>query len=328
MILGDKITKLRKQNGWSQEELAEKLGISRQSVSKWESGQSMPDIDKIIRMSGLFGISTDYLLKDELEEISPETSVEIKEEKNLREVTLEEANTYMDLTERLSVRIAGAVLALILSPCCLILLAGLSERNVLSESMAGGLGVVILLLIVAASTAVLIGAGMQLDRYEYLEKEVITLAYGVQGVVEKKKESREPDYRKKIIAGVVFCILGVIPLLLAGAADASDFVCLICVDILLLCVACGVFLMIQTGCVNGSYHKLLQEGDYTPEKKEINRRTSFFPGIYWCIITAIYLGVSFYTQSWQKSWIIWPVAGVLFAALYGIVQAVTKRNTR
>ena len=119
-----------------------------------------------------------------------------------------------------------------------------------------------------------------------------------------------------------------IPLLLAGAADASDFVCLICVDILLLCVACGVFLMIQTGCVNGSYHKLLQEGDYTPEKKEINRRTSFFPGIYWCIITAIYLGVSFYTQSWQKSWIIWPVAGVLFAALYGIVQAVTKRNTR
>ena len=106
MILGDKITKLRKQNGWSQEELAEKLGISRQSVSKWESGQSIPDIDKIIRMSGLFGISTDYLLKDELEEISPETSVEIKEEKNLREVTLEEANTYMDLTERLSVRIA------------------------------------------------------------------------------------------------------------------------------------------------------------------------------------------------------------------------------
>ena len=68
MILAEKIAKLRKQNSWSQEELAEKLGISRQSVSKWESGASIPDLDKIVRMSGIFGVSTDYLLKDEMRE--------------------------------------------------------------------------------------------------------------------------------------------------------------------------------------------------------------------------------------------------------------------
>ena len=71
MILADKVMTLRKKNGWSQEELAEKLNISRQSVSKWESGASIPDIDKIIALSGLFGVSTDYLLKDNLEKELP-----------------------------------------------------------------------------------------------------------------------------------------------------------------------------------------------------------------------------------------------------------------
>ena len=65
MILAEKIALLRKQCGWSQEGLAEQLGVSRQSVSKWELGSSIPDLDKIIRMSELFGVTTDYLLKEQ-----------------------------------------------------------------------------------------------------------------------------------------------------------------------------------------------------------------------------------------------------------------------
>ena len=68
MIIADKIVSLRKRAGWSQEELAEKLGVTRQSVSKWEGAQSVPDMDKVVSMSRLFGVTTDYLLKDELEE--------------------------------------------------------------------------------------------------------------------------------------------------------------------------------------------------------------------------------------------------------------------
>ena len=59
----DRINLLRKKMGLSQEELANKIGVSRQAVSKWESGQSMPDLDKIIALSDLFGVSTDYILK-------------------------------------------------------------------------------------------------------------------------------------------------------------------------------------------------------------------------------------------------------------------------
>ena len=67
MILADKIIDLRKRAGYSQEELAEQLGVSRQSISKWEGAQSIPDMNKILAMANLFGVSTDYLLRDEME---------------------------------------------------------------------------------------------------------------------------------------------------------------------------------------------------------------------------------------------------------------------
>lgn len=70
MNLNEKISQLRNDNNWSQEELAEKLNVSRQSVSKWESGQAKPDLDKIIALSNIFDVSTDYLLKDDNEEKS------------------------------------------------------------------------------------------------------------------------------------------------------------------------------------------------------------------------------------------------------------------
>ena len=65
MILSEKITELRKKNGWSQEELAGKLNVSRQSVSKWESAMSVTDLDKILLLIQVFEVSTDYLLKDD-----------------------------------------------------------------------------------------------------------------------------------------------------------------------------------------------------------------------------------------------------------------------
>ena len=67
MILADKIVTLRKKAGWSQEELAQQLNVTRQSVSKWEGAQSIPDMEKILQMSRIFGVTIDFLLKDEME---------------------------------------------------------------------------------------------------------------------------------------------------------------------------------------------------------------------------------------------------------------------
>ena len=70
MIFADKIIQLRKQRGWSQEELAERMHVTRQSVSKWESMQSVPDIERVVQLSELFGVSLDYLLKDDVKDLS------------------------------------------------------------------------------------------------------------------------------------------------------------------------------------------------------------------------------------------------------------------
>ena len=67
MKFGEKIYQLRKDNRMSQEELAARLAVSRQSISKWELGESMPDTENIVQLSRLFEVSTDFLLKDELE---------------------------------------------------------------------------------------------------------------------------------------------------------------------------------------------------------------------------------------------------------------------
>lgn len=149
MRLSEKIMDLRKKSGWSQEKLADRLGISRQSVSKWETGESIPDIDKIIRMSELWNVSTDYLLKEEevLEESGiPEsaekqnsetyqedsqdfeqhTYEEQKSSKRRRKVSREEVTDFLTLSREAAPRIATGVLLCILSPVCLLVMGVLS----------------------------------------------------------------------------------------------------------------------------------------------------------------------------------------------------------
>ena len=295
-----------------------------QSVSKWESGTSIPDLNKIIMMSEIFGVSTDYLLKDELEEISfSETNVS---EESVRSVSVEEANAFISNSKNFAKWLAPAVSACILSPTILILLGGLAEYgNIgLTENMAGGFGTAILLIIIAIAVAIMVVKGMQYEKYDYLEKETISLQYGVQGIVQKQKEAYEPTFRSRVAIGVVLCILGVVPIMVAAAFDATDMVYVCCTDLLLIMIACGTYLFVRHGVVYGSFNKLLQSDDYTVENKEFNRKFSFFPGIYWCVITAIFLISGFLSNNWKVCGLIWPVAGVLFAAVMGILKAVTN----
>ncbi len=333
MILAEKIIKLRKQKGWSQEELALRIGVSRQSVSKWESMSSFPDLDKIIKLSELFGVSTDYLLKDDVEEepgfelAGQEVQYHENAEDVKRTVTLEEANKYMQLVEKSAKKMAAAVAACILSPVFLIVSGGYAEAGIIpvSEDVIGGIGVAVLLVIIACAVMVFVYLGIQLGKYEYLEKEILDLQYGVAGIAEAKKEAHEGRYKIAIACGVAFCILSAVPLLVAAGFGLPDHVYTILVAVLLTFIACGVFLFVSEGMVRDCYEKLLEEGDYTVEKKLRSKRNDLVSTVYWCVVTALYLGYSFYTMSWKSSWVIWPVAGVLFAAVIGISDSVKRK---
>ena len=321
MILADKIMSLRKKNGWSQEELADQLGISRQSVSKWESGMSIPDLEKIVKMSTLFGVSTDYLLKDEIENELPSETM-TTDDNILRSVSLEEASTYMNLVKETAPKFATAVSALILSPVPLLLLGGMAETwpEKFSEDILSGIGIIILLSIVIVSVIPLILNSMKLSKYEYLEKEEITLLYGVKGVVEKRKDDFEDTYRKAIAGGVGLCIFAAIPLISFAIFGTNEMLAACLVALLLFFVSSGVFLFVSCGLVHESFSKLLQEGDFALDKKADSRMLEKVAGAYWCIVTAIYLLWSFLTNDWGRTWLVWPVAGVLF----GTVACITR----
>lgn len=319
MILSEKIIQLRKQMGWSQEELAAQLGISRQSVSKWEVGAAIPDLDKILKMSQLFGVSTDYLLKDELEAVeyagSPDTTGE-------QCVSAEEASGYMDTVAGGAKHLALAVAGFVVSPVCLIQLCGLAEAGKLSENHAAAAGLLVLMALVAVGVAICIHYGMKVSRYEYLEKESFTLSYGVAGIVEKRKAEFEPVFRFRLVMGVTMIILGVIPLLVAGVLEMSDVVLITCVNLLLVLIAGAVYGFVWTGVIRSSYTSLLQLEDYNRENKRAQKLLEPFDGGYWLLATALYLGISFCTGAWDRTWIVWPVAGVLFAALHTILQGI------
>ena len=316
MILADKIIHLRKKNGWSQEELAEKLNVSRQSVSKWESGMSVPDLNKIIAMSELFGVSTDYLVKDTLDEPTPSETDAEDDRADVRPVSAEEAHRYMETVEHVSSRIALGVFLCILSPITLILLGGLSDMDVMagqpliSEGLAVAVGLMVLLLIVACAVALFIVYGMRLSEFEYLDKEYISLEYGVQGIVEKKQAAYRPRFTAMITVGVIMCIFSVLPLVILGVMEVSEIALVGSLCFLIALCAVAVYMIVRACYINGSYQRLLQTGDYTPEQKETQRDHVFemVSGAYWCLVTGTYLLWSFLSKDWHITWIIWIFA--------------------
>jgi hypothetical protein len=248
----------------------------------------------------------------------------------VKNVSVEEANTFMDLYERASKKIGIGVVLCILSPVLLILAGGLCElggmEDTASEDLLCGIGVAILLSIIAVAVSFFIRYGMQLDKYEYIEKEKISLQYGVQGIVEKKKEAYEETFRDTMVRSTLMCIFGIIPLIVGGALNLGDFILVILVDVLLILVAIACYGFVVAGMIHSSYQMLLQQGEYDVRSKRGNKKAEAWSGAYWCLVTAIFLGVSFLTKAWDMTWIIWAVAGVLYAGLCCVFSAVSKEK--
>ncbi|MCD1146553.1 helix-turn-helix domain-containing protein [Peptoniphilus sp. KCTC 25270] len=323
MILADKIIEERKKNGWSQEELAERMGVSRQAVSKWESAGAIPDLKKIIQLASLFGVSTDYLLKDDMgpENLS-DSMVENVSNEPIHRVTMEEANEFLDLRRTQAPMLANAVSMCILSPVVLVILANFSESKMfqITEGMAVGIGGTILFAMIAAAVFIFITSGIKGDHMEFLEEEYFDTEYGVTGMVKEKDRGYKNVFAQNIALGVVLCIVGVIPIVVAGGMNASDSVVGVLIGLLLFLIAIGVNRIVRVSIIKSSYETLLQEGEFTRSEKRIKKKMRAFSAIYWCVATAIYLGWSFWTGDWGSTWMVWPVAGVLFAVVPSIVR--------
>ncbi|MDE6388188.1 MAG: helix-turn-helix domain-containing protein [Lachnospiraceae bacterium] len=112
MNLSNKIYEMRKAQGLSQEQLAEKLGVSRQSVSKWESGEAIPELERLVTMSKIFNVTTDYLLKEsDVDELTIRTEMlERQQQMLLSETEKAERKRYRILSCTVIYLIAYAIL--------------------------------------------------------------------------------------------------------------------------------------------------------------------------------------------------------------------------
>ena len=309
MILADKIIRLRKKNGWSQEELADKMNVSRQAVSKWEGAQTVPDLEKILQLGRLFGVTTDYLLKDEIED--EEFTKDNSFDTGVKKISIEQANEYLEQRKRASWRIALATFLCILSPIALIVLSALSDlpNPVITETAAGAVGLIVLFAFILCAVPIFIYCGFQNEPYAYLNKNIpFELEYGVRGLVAERKKNFRAKYVLFNIIATVLCIFSAIPLIISGFTE-NEVLVVATLALLMVIAGVGSGIFIVVGVQNASMQKLLQEGEFTRQEKKRTGLKEVVGFCYWGFLTAIFLVVTCLTNYWHLSWLIFAVGG-------------------
>ncbi len=322
MKISDKITSLRKQKGWSQEELAYQLNVTRQAVSKWESGQSLPDTEKIIQLSKIFQVTTDYLLLEDYQQD------QIEQNEIDHYLTKEQAISYIRLRKKAAPFVALATSLCIVSPVLLIGLSAISEYSSLrlSEELACGIGLPFLIVCVAIAVILFLHFANQVKSYQYLETEAFICEQGVKEYIKTEKNNFQNRYNQLNIIGTALCILSVLGIFVSMTMSEIFVVFGVCIT--LIVVSLGVYAFVYGGTVYYAYAKILEEGEYTKKQKAKKSLKSMVSGIYWLIVSAIYF---FYTfgpygnGQGQYSWFIWPIAGVLYAAMMMAFNYVNRK---
>lgn len=324
MILADKIIQLRKKQGWTQEEFAARMNVSRQAVSKWEGAQAVPDLNKILQMGELFGVTTDSLLKDEevpeslvqKEAVTVETGAPI----NCRPVSLEEANRFLELRQKAARQVSLSIILFILALVLLIIFSGGADLGVLPISATAGaaVGLVAAVVLSALGVVVLLFSQNQNKDLAFIGRVPIETAYGVDGLAKSKREEyKDKSFRRNVI-GVVVLIFALIPLFLTIFFDRGDitpmenFYAILLVCLAFLIAGCGVYMLVYNGIVSASFNRLLSRGNPTGTAK-LDHNSIFYKmgSIIWPVGLIVYFVWSFGFGAWNISWIIFPITAFL-----------------
>ena len=288
MSLAENLQYLRAREGVTQEQLAERLDVSRQSVSKWESAASYPEMDTLLKLCDMFQVDMDTLLRGSVE-------------KSLSEDTAG-YDRFMTLYAR---KIAGGVSAIVGSVALWSFLSalGLSEMP----------GTAMLLLVIAAAAVVFIASGMEEEHFRK-KHPVIPDFY-----TEPQKERFHRRYIWHIAGGVGAILLGVVMMVLAFTVlpEREPYESYIGAAFLAV-VACAVYFLIYGGMLEDKYNiaKYNRQNNPTPEDKSRRRRATTACSVIMILATAVFLfaGLAYYKWNWAA--IIYPVGGVLCGAAW------------
>ena len=261
MTLYEKITELRKRKGLSQEEFGSELGVSRQAVSKWEMAQTTPDINKIMAMAEFFGVSTDFLLKEEYDLTYLENGGIQDANRNLQDLAaydpeifigIEEIQDYMKYKKLAAKNYVIAVFMFFISPFTGLIL------TLFSDSIAV-IGAVVQIIILTISAVIIVITIWKGNGFAFLKRESAELAYGVKGTIEKLKEDFSHTQLMGIIIGVI-CIIGsIIPMMILSAFTSdNDIAIVICGCAMLLIFSAGLSAILYVQTIAHGYKRVLK----------------------------------------------------------------------
>ena len=288
MSLAENLQYLRAREGVTQEQLAERLDVSRQSVSKWESAASYPEMDTLLKLCDMFQVDMDTLLRGSVE-------------KSLSEDTAG-YDRFMTLYAR---KIAGGVSAIVGSVALWSFLSALGLSEMLGTAM--------LLLVIAAAAVVFIASGMEEEHFRK-KHPVIPDFY-----TEPQKERFHRRYIWYIAGGVGAILLGVVMMVLAFTVlpEREPYESYIGAAFLAV-VACAVYFLIYGGMLEDKYNiaKYNRQNNPTPEDRSRRRRATTACSVIMILATAVFLfaGLAYYKWNWAA--IIYPVGGVLCGAAW------------
>ena len=314
MTLQEKIIKLRKKNGWSQEELADKLYVTRQAVSKWESGNSLPDVEKIVHMSKLFGVTTDYLLNDE---IGTEDIIEESVADDNKILEQADVDAYLEAEKGKSKYRAGAAGLMALSPLVYIILRIYSVENC---ALIGGIVAAVFLSVVIALYCV---SENKVSEFKHIITGSFTLGYGVRTcVTQLRSEFRKKRQRVRVpLIAVLMLDELMIVLFLLIYKDTNPMLTNIVSAVSLVILSIGAPITILLSDKLHSTSRLLKSGSFAPENLAINKKISLSNSI---IVSCALIGgctYGFITEDWTKCLLVCSIS-CMFLCL--IVEKIIK----
>lgn len=243
-----------------------------------------------------------------------------------RYVDREEAEAFIEMSRRTSIWVSFGVMLCILSPCVLIYIGTLQDysKNGISDGQVVLFGLIPLLLLVAIAVVMFCWNGMKMEKYEYMKKENFQMDAAFKEVLKQRQEQEKPKATLKLIIGILLCIFSVMPLLVVGAMFDDDLYAAYALIFLLVMVSVSIWFFIAGGSTVNSLKILLQEEEFSKEGKKSQKLMDVIGGIYWPVATVIYLGWSFWTMDWGFTWIVWPIAGILYGVIASICNIVQK----
>lgn len=331
MILADKIIQLRKKYGLTQEAFAEKMDVSRQAVSKWESAQSVPDLNKILQMSELFGVSTDALLKDDLIPEGLDGPADGGDDVTFvpaRRVSMEEANAFLAMRRHVAYRIASGVFLCILALITLIIASAGGESGYLpfSEQAGVAIGLSGAAVLAAIAVALFVTAGQKGVHLDFIRHEPIEPEYGVDGVVRKQEADYRSTYFLKNVIGIVLCILALIPIFLAVLFnEEQEFYAVLMVCGAFFLAGIGVFILVSNGIIQASFQSL-QDRRFRFLATERDVVTDSVRSIFSTLVLVIFLVWGFIGNAWRIAWIVWPISAVLYPIIPQVIALFRRKR--